>query len=223
MKPLTRKLIARELYMHRWMIGGSIVAGVAGLAVVARGGPINFNVGFLIWLTTIVAFGVVVAMFGIASERKERVMNWVLSLPVAHGDYVRIKVVALLLCFIAVWATLSAAAIGLVVAQPTVPDGLLPFAVLLCIFMLGNFSFVVCSALHLHSEGPMTIVIVVHNIAITLFMFVVAAIGDISSHMQGPTAVWNSAFWTVLIIELAVFLLLISLPFLVAARRRDFI
>jgi hypothetical protein len=54
-------------------------------------------------------------------------------------------------------------------------------------------------------------------------MFVVAAIADISSHMQGPIAVWNSAFWTVLVVELAVFLLLFILPFLVAARRRDFI
>jgi ABC-2 type transport system permease protein len=223
MNPMTRKLIVREFHMHRWMIGGSIPAGLVGLAVVARGGTMNFNVGFLIWLTTIVAFGVVVAMFGIASERKERVMNWVLSLPVAHGDYVRIKVLALLLCFIAPWFVLSAAGVALIVAQPTLPDGLLPFAVLLCAFMLGNYSFVVCSALHLHSEGPMTVVIVVHNIAITLFMFVVAAIGDISSHMQGPVAVWNSAFWTVLAVELASFLLLFSLPFLVAARRRDFI
>jgi hypothetical protein len=223
MNPLTRKLIARELHMHRWMIGGSIVVGLAGLAVVARGGHISFNVGFLIWLTTIVAFGVVAAMFGIATERKERVMNWVLSLPVAHGDYVRIKVLALMLCFSVVWVTLCGAALGLIAAQSHLPDGLLPFAVLLCVFMLGNYSFVVCSALHLRSEGLMTAVIVVHNIAITLFMFAVAAISDISSHMQGPVAVWNSAFWTVLAVEFAVFLILFSLPFFVAARRRDFL
>ena len=223
MNPLTRKLIAREFHMHRWIIGGTILAGFAGLAFVARGGSLNFNVGFLIWLTTIVAFGVVVAMFGIASERKERVMNWVLSLPVAHGDYVRIKVIALLSCFFVVWFVLSASAIGLVVALPDLPDGLLPFSVLLCVFMLGNYSFVVCSALHLRSEGPMTIVIVVHNIAITLFMFAVGAIHDISTHMQEPVAVWNSAFWTVLAFETAVFLILFALPFLVAARRRDFI
>lgn len=223
MNPLTQKLIARELHMHRWMIGGSIVAGLAGLAFVARGGSVNFNVGFLIWLTTIVAFGVVVAMFGIASERKERVMNWVLSLPIAHGDYIRTKVLALLLCFFVVWFTLSVAALALVAVNPDLPDGLLPFAVLLCAFMLGNYSFVVCSALHLRSEGPMTIVIVVHNIAITLFMFAVVTIQDISRYMQGPVAVWNSAFWTVLAVELTVFLLLFTLPFLVAARRRDFL
>jgi len=222
MSPLTRKLIARELHMHRWIIGGTLFAGLAALGLVARGGHVNFNIGFLIWLTTIVAFGVVVAMFGIATERKERVMNWVLSLPIAHGDYVRIKVLALLLCFFVVWFVLSAAAVGLVIAMADLPDGLLPFTVLLCAFLLGNYSFVVCSALHLHSEGPMTLVIVVHNIAITLFMFAVTAIADISRHMQGPVPVWNAAFWTVLAVEAAVFLILFSLPFLIAARRRDF-
>jgi len=223
MNPLTRKLIAREFHRHRWLIAVSLVAGLGGLAVVTRGGSIAFNVGFLVWLTTIVAFGVVIAMFGIATERKERVMNWVLTLPISHGDYVRAKVVALLVCFIVVWFVLGVAALGLVVALPELPDGLLPFAVLLIAFLLGNYSFVVCSALHSHSEGLMTVVILVHNTAITLFMFAVAAMDDISRHMRGAVPVWNSAFWTVLGIEVAVFLILFALPFFVAARRRDFI
>jgi ABC-2 type transport system permease protein len=222
MNHLTRKLIARELHKQRWMIGGSLLVGLAGLGFVARGGLLSFNVGFLIWLTTIVAFGVIIAMFSIATERKERVMNWVLSLPLSHGDYVRTKVLALLLCFSIVWFVLSAAALGFILVLPGLPDGLLPFAVLLCAFMLGNYSFVVCSALHLQSEGAMTAVIIVHNIAISLFMFGVAAIEDISHHMQGAVPVWNSAFWTVLAGVLAIFALLFGLPFLVAARRRDF-
>jgi hypothetical protein len=220
---LTRKLIAREFYMHRWLIGGSVVAGLGGLAIVAAGGMMNFNIGFLIWLTTIVAFGAVMAMFGVASERKERVLNWVLSLPISHGDYVRIKVFALLLCFFVPWLFLSAAALALVAVHPHLPDGLLPCTALLCTFMLANYSLVLCSALHLNAEGPMTLVIIVHNIAITLFIFLVNAIEDIQRHMQGPVAVWNSAFWTVLLVELAVFALLICAPYLVAARRRDFV
>jgi hypothetical protein len=174
MNPLTRKLIAREIHMHRWITIASVLVGLASLAVVA------------------------------------------------HGDYVRIKVLALLLCFVIVWLILGGAALGLVLALPDLPDGLLPFAVLLCAFLLGNYSFVVCSAVHLKSEGAMTVVIVLHNIAISLFMFVVGTIDDISRHMQGPVPVWNSAFWTVLGLELAVFLVLFALPFFVAARRRDF-
>jgi ABC-2 type transport system permease protein len=220
---LTRKLIAREFRMHRWLIGGSIVAGLMSLAVMTRGGHMNFNIGFVIWLTTIVAFGAVIAMFGIATERKERVRNWVLSLPISHGDYVRIKALALVLCYFVPWFVLSAGAVGLVVAWPHLPDGLLPCLVLLCAFMFANYALVLCSALHLHSEGPMTLVIIVHNIGITLFIFLIVAIDDIARHMQGPVAVWNSAFWIVLAVELAIFLVLLTLPWLVAARRRDFI
>jgi ABC-type Na+ efflux pump permease subunit len=222
MNPLTLKLVSKEFSAHRWLIGGSVFAGLAALAVVALGGHMNFNIGFLIWLTTIAAFGAVVAMFGIATERKERVMNWVLSLPISHGDYVRFKVLALLLCFVAVWLPLSGAAVALVAVKADLPDGLLPITVLLCVFLLANYSLVLCSAVHVHSEGPMTIVIIVHNIAITLFIFLIAAIGDISRHMQGPVAVWNSAFWSVLAVELLVFIALIWAPYLFAARRRDF-
>jgi hypothetical protein len=223
MNPLTLKLVSKEFSTHRWLIGGSIVAGLASLAVVALGGHMNFNIGFLIWLTTIAAFGAVVAMFGVATERKERVLNWVLSLPISHGDYVRFKVLALLLCFVAVWLPLSGAAVALVAVKPDLPDGLMPVTVLLSVFMLVNYSLVLCSAVHVHSEGPMTIVIVLHNIAITLFLFLIVAIGDIQRHMQGPVPVWNSAFWTVLAVELLVFAVLACTPYLVAARRRDFV
>jgi ABC-2 type transport system permease protein len=118
---------------------------------------------------------------------------------------------------------LSGAAVALVAVKPDLPDGLLPVTVLLCVFMLANYSLVLCSAVHVHSEGPMTIVIVLHNIAITLFLFLIVAIGDIQRHMQGPVAVWNSAFWSVLAVELLVFAALAGTPYLVAARRRDFV
>jgi ABC-type transport system involved in multi-copper enzyme maturation permease subunit len=99
MNMLTRKLIAKEFYLHRWIIIGSTVAGVVGLLIAAEG-KVRFNIGMLMWLTTIVAFGIVLAMFAIANERKERTLQFVLSLPLSHGDYVRIKVVGLLLCFL---------------------------------------------------------------------------------------------------------------------------
>jgi hypothetical protein len=41
--------------------------------------------------------------------------------------------------------------------------------------------------------------------------------------MQGPVAVWNSAFWIVLASLLTAFALLFSAPYFVAARRRDFV
>jgi hypothetical protein len=222
MNMLTRKLIAKEFHMHRWLIGGSTVAGIAGLIVAAEG-AMRFNIGMLIWLTTLVAFGVVLAMQGIATERKERALQFVLSLPLSHGGYALIKLYALMLCFLVPWVVLSAGAIVLIRVMPNLPDGLLVYAVLLCVFLLANFSVVLCGALHTASEGWMSIVIIVTNMNITLFIFLVGALPALHDHLHAVAPVWNSTFWTVLAAECATLLVTMSLPHFVAARRRDFI
>ena len=221
MNMLTRKLIAKDFYLNRWLIVGSTVAGVVALLIAAEG-KMRFNIGMLMWLTTIVAFGVMLAMFSIGNERKERTLQFVLSLPLSHGDYVRIKVVGLLLCFLVPWTVLSAGAVVLVTVMPNLPDGLLPFAVLLSGFFLANFSVVLCGALHTKSEGLISALITVTNMGITLFIFMVGALPSLNDHLQGPTPVWNSTFWIVLGAEIATLVITLSLPYLVAARRRDF-
>jgi hypothetical protein len=107
--------------------------------------------------------------------------------------------------------------------MPNLPDGLLPLAVLLCGFLLANYSVVLCSALHTASEGVMSLVIITTNMGITLFIFMVGALPTLNDHLQDPSPVWNSTFWTVLGAELATLVITLSLPYFVAARRRDFI
>jgi ABC-type Na+ efflux pump permease subunit len=218
---LTRRLIAKDFYLNRWIIIGSSVAGLAGLLVAAEG-QVRFNIGMLIWLTTIVAFGVVLAMLSIANERKERALQFVLSLPLSHGDYVRIKLVGMLLCFLVPWVILTAGAVALVVVMPNLPDGMLPIVVLLCGFMLANYSVVLCGALHTASEGVMTIVIIVTNMNVTLFIFLILGLPALRDHLHDPAPVWNATFWTVLAVEIATLVVTLSLPYFVAARRRDF-
>jgi ABC-type transport system involved in multi-copper enzyme maturation permease subunit len=222
MNTLARKLIAKDFFLHRWLIIGSTVAGLVGLAIAAEG-KVRFNIGMLTWLTTLVAFGVVLVMLGIGSERKERQLQFVLSLPLSHGDYIRIRVIGLLLCFIVPWAVLSVGAVALIAVMPNLPDGLMPFVVLMSGFFLANYSVVLCSALHTASEGVMTLVIIVTNMNITLFIFMIGGIPSLNDHLQSPVAVWNSTFWIVLGAEAATLLITLSLPYLFAARRRDFI
>jgi len=222
MNMLARKLIAKDFYLNRWLIIVSTVAGLVSLLVAAEG-KVRFNIGMLSWLTTIVAFGVVLAMVSIGNERKERTLQFILSLPLSHGDYVRIKVVGLLLCFLVPWSILSAGAITLIAVMPNLADGLMPFAVLLCGFFLANYSVVLCGALHTATEGVITALIIVTNMNVTLFIFMVGALPSLNDHLQDPVPVWNSTFWTVLAVEVATLVVTLSLPYLVAARRRDFV
>ena len=222
MNIVIRKLIAKELYVNRWFIAGGAMAGVASVAI-ATLGKTGFNVGALTWLTTIIATGVMMALYGIMNERKEHALQFVLSLPLSTSGYVFAKTLGLIASFLVVWSVSSVAALLLVFAKDSVPDGLAAYLILLCVFMLANFAVVLCGALQARSEAMTSAVVIVTNMGVSLFMFTVGPLPGIQAHLWSPAAVWNSTFWTVLACELAVLAIALVLPFVFAARRRDFL
>lgn len=222
MNLLIRKLIAKELHLYRWLLVGTTAAGFAGL-LGATSGDVGFNVGFIVWLTAIIALGVMLALFGVSNERKERSLLFVLSLPLSPADYVRAKLLGLLACFLLPWAALSAGSLALILVMPGIADGLLPYAVLLCVFLLLNFALVLCGALHIASEAAMGGLIILTNMSVSLFMMGVGRIPEVGQYMLAASPVWNTPFWLLLAAEAAITVLALSLPLLTAARRRDFI
>jgi ABC-type transport system involved in multi-copper enzyme maturation permease subunit len=222
MSIVTRKLVAKELYVNRWFIVGGSLAGV-GSALIGALGQTGFSVGSLTWLTTIIATGVMLALYGIMNERKENSLQFILSLPLSTRDYVRAKMLGLAACFLIMWAIASGAALALVFFKDSVPDGIAPYTVLLCVFMLANFMVVLCGTLHAQSEAMTSAMIIITNMGVSIFMFTVGPLPGIKPYMWGPAPVWNSTFWTVLACEIAVMAIAFALPFFFAARRRDFL
>jgi hypothetical protein len=88
--------------------------------------------------------------------------------------------------------------------------------------MLANFGVVLCGTMFARNEGTTTLLIIVTNMGVTLFMFIVAPMPGIREHMWAAAPVWNSTFWAVLGCELAVLVIALTLPLLLVARRRDF-
>ncbi len=219
---VTRKLIAKELHVYRWLIAGGAAASVISLIVCSLG-KLGFSIGSLTWLTTIVALGVMLALYGIMNERKDQSLTFVLSLPLSIGDYVRAKMLGLLLCFLAVWLVATVGAMVLIFTVDSIPDGLAPYTVLLCFFMLANYSVVLCGTVHAQSEALTSAVIIITNMGVSIFMFTIGPLPGLQQTMWQATPVWNSTFWTVLACELAVLVIAFAIPFFVAARRRDFL
>jgi ABC-type transport system involved in multi-copper enzyme maturation permease subunit len=222
MSIVTRKLVAKELHVNRWFLVGASLAAVLS-ASAATFGKTAFNIGALAWITTVIALGVMLAIYGVMHERKERSLEFVLSLPLSVGEYVRAKLLGLLLSFLLPWLVSTLAVVVLVLADADVPDGLLPYTLLLCMFLLANFSLVLCGTLHANSEAMTSAVIIVTNMLVSVFMFTVGVLPGLRNSMFGAVPVWNETFWTVLIAELLVFVIALTLPLFIAARRRDFI
>ena len=222
MNIVMRKLIAKEFHVNRYIVAGASVGGVLS-ALIAALGKTGFNIGSLMWITIIIANGVMLAIYGVMNERKERSMLFVLSLPLSIADYVRAKMLALALCFFIPWLAATVAAVALVLAMPDIPNGLVPYAVLLSVYMLANYLVLLCWTLHVNSEAWISAAIVLTNMCVSIYMFVVGAQPGLQDHIWGPVPVWNQTAWTILAVELCVIALAFTLPFVLAARRRDFV
>ena len=222
MNSVTRKLIVKELHVNRLLIAIGAAAGIVSPLVAALG-KTGFNIGALTWLSSIIGMGVILSLYGIMNERKEHSLEFIMSLPLSVADYVRAKMIGLALCFFITWSVSMVAALVLVFARESIPDGIAVYLVLLGVFMLANFGVVLCGTMFARNEGTTTLLIIVTNMGVTLFMFIVAPMPGIREFMWVAAPVWNSTFWAVLACELAVLVIAFTLPLLVVARRRDFL
>ncbi|HEX6639328.1 MAG TPA: ABC transporter permease [Steroidobacteraceae bacterium] len=222
MNVVARKLVFKELYVYRWFMVATAVAAALSM-VAAAFGKAGFNIGALSWLTTIIAYGVMLAIYGIAQERKENSLHFVMSLPVSPAEYVRAKLLGMLLCFLLPWLCASAAAVALIFLAPGIPDGLAPYAILLCVYLFTNFTIVMCGTLHARTDAIVAGIIILTNMSVSLFLFAVSSAEDIKSHMGDASPTWNNAFFSILLVEITVLVIAATLPLATAARRRDFL
>lgn len=222
MSSVTSRLVVKELHAHRWLIAGAIAAGTLAL-VLASTGRVAFNIGALSWLTTIIASGVILPLYGIHQERKDRSLLFALSLPISPAGYAVAKMLGTLLSFLSLWLALTVGATILVLAAPGIPNGLLPYVLLLSGFLLANFSLVMCSALLTTSEAAVSAVVILTNMCVTLFMMLISSLPAISAHMLAAAPSWNSAFFAILVAEAATIAIVLSVPFIVISRRREFV
>ncbi len=222
MSAVTYQLIAKELHSYRWIITAAIAAGLFSL-VLASTGEMAFNIGALAWLTTIIASGVMLPLYGIHQERKDRTLLFALSLPISPLGYSRAKMAGILLSFLTLWSALTIGAATLVLVSPGIADGLLPYVLLLSTYLLVNFSLVMCCAFLSTSEIAISAAIILTNMGVTVFMMLVVRAPAIAQHMLAEAPVWNSTFFLILGGEAAAIAIALSLPLIAISRRRDFI
>ena len=225
-RSLVGRLIVKDLRLYRGQMAGAVVAGVASLALskLVPGDMVRtgLNVGFLLFMTTVVTFGVLVPMLGILKERQERTQLFVLSLPVSPGEYTAAKVLAALAAFLAPWILLTAGVAAATWASGE-PRGFLPFFVAMMTFFLANFctlmAVVVISQSELWSVGA----ILVTNVSVPIFLASVSRLPGVGGHDREAAATWSPAILTVLAVEAAWIAAALALALYLPSRRKDLV
>jgi ABC-2 type transport system permease protein len=219
---IKRLLIRKELYLNRELMAIVSVAGIISVYL-ASIGRTAFNLGMLSWMTCLIALGVILALNGVVQERKDRALLFVMGLPLSAQDYLAAKQSGLILCFLVPWLALSGAALALIALSPDVKDGVLPFAILLSVFLFENFIIVLAGVLLMNSDALIGALIILTNMSISIFMMVVGSLPTMQGQWARENPVWDQEFWSVLGFECAVIAVAIGAPRIIVARRSTWV
>jgi ABC-type transport system involved in multi-copper enzyme maturation permease subunit len=219
-RSLIWRLVGKDLYLLRTPVLVSLLVGGLSIGLFPLG-AVEFYVGSVSVLCVLIVLNVLLVMQGVSAERKERISLFVLSLPISTRDYTIAKLLSSGIAFAACWLLLSAGSLAMIAFSP-VPDGLIPFSVLVLVYVVAYYCVYLGVAISTEAEGWTTAVIVGGNVSINFFVAWAMRLPAVSEHIRGPVAVWGGGIWTILAVEVAVALLALAVTFFVQSRKTDF-
>jgi ABC-type multidrug transport system permease subunit len=170
----------------------------------------------------LIILNIVIALHGIAQERRERMLLFVLSLPVSPLEYTLAKVSAASIAFGVPWLLLTAATVALIMATP-IPDGLLPFWLATLGYLLFYFCALLALTLVKDESSWHTAGITIGNISVNILIPVLLNLPSITMHIEGPRAVWATDVLILIAAEIALGPVVLALAVRHHARRGDFV
>ena len=220
---MTKTLILKDLYFSRVFILLAFLLGLVSLAMVYFGDKIGFYMGAILLITVVVGLGMFLIFETVVNERKFQTLPFIMSLPLTPLQYLRAKLWGNLFIYLMPWTLLVVATAGVVMFRPEIPNGLLPFAILVLVELLAAHCIILATAMISESQSWTIGLMVVCNLFFQLFLYVVSNHQGIKPFMEGPEPVWSPAFFSFFGILLATGAAVLAVAFWVQSRKRDFL
>jgi ABC-2 type transport system permease protein len=218
---IVRQLIVKDLFLLRWMIAGSIVAGLIAVAVMPLG-TISAYVGGVSLICVLIILNIFLVMGAVVQEKKDKVLLFILSLPVSTTQYTVAKVLANAIAFIVPWTILTAANIVMVHVSP-IPNGILPFWVTVLGYLLFYYCALLAVSLVKDSTGWHTTTIITGNVSVNFLIPFLLSRPSVAAHSQGATAVWSGDMIAIIALEILAGIAALGLAVYIHSRRSDFV
>ncbi|HTB65887.1 MAG TPA: ABC-2 transporter permease [Steroidobacteraceae bacterium] len=217
------RLVLKDFYFQWPLIAGSLLLGFAMLGVALfGGGPITFYVGSVSFICVLILLNVLLVGATVAQEKKDKVMLFVLSLPISTTQYALTKLVSSLLAFLIPFCLLGAAAI-LVIALTPIPHGLIPLTLAVMMYVCVYFCIFLAVALAADSVLMNTIVIICGNVLLNFLIAWLLSRPSVALAAKGPVVVWPPAIIATLAIEVLGSLLALAAALVMILRKKDFL
>lgn len=216
---MVSRLILKDLYLTRWLVAGSTVGGAVAIAIMPFG-PVLAYVGGVSLICTLVILNIMVVMSAVVQERKDKVLLFVLSLPVSQAGQTLAKALAATIAFVGPWLLLTAATV-VVIDVSAMPNGSLPFLLAVLAYLLAYHCVLLGVALVTDSTGWPATVITVGNISVNFLIPYLLGLPSIQAHRNGPFAIWTADIVAFIAVELVAGLVALGVAVAWQMRRED--
>ncbi len=223
MTSITWQLIRKDWDISRLPMFGYAALAVVALVLVAMATGATFYVGSTMLITVVVVIGIHLIFVSVVHERGKQTLPFIMSLPISFMQYTRAKMLANLGIFGIAWLLIAAAVIAIFSSTATLPNGMLPFSLIILGELFVANILILGVAMVTESEAWTIVVMAFCNLCISLFIYFVGSIPEINAHMQGPVAVWNSTAMMLIGLEILAACVLIALIFVAQARKHDYL
>jgi hypothetical protein len=220
---IVTRLILKDFYLQWPTLAGSLLLGFAMLAIALfGGGPITFYVGSVSFICVLIMLNILLVSSTVAAEKKDRVMLFVLSLPVSTTQYAVAKLVSSLVAFLVPFCLLGAAAV-LVIALTAIPHGLIPLTLAVMMYVCLYFCIFLSVALAADSAVWNTLVIICGNVLLNFLIAWLLNRPAVALASKGPVAVWTPEILAALAVEILGSLLALAAAVVTILRKKDFL
>lgn len=220
---MVERLIYKDWYFNRWGITTYVAAGLLALIPIAVGGKGAFYLGSIVLITALISVGIHLAMVTVIHERSEHTLPFVMTLPISAIEYTTAKIVANVMIFLAAWVVLVVGTLGVIAGRAAIPDGLIPFALVVLFQLLVGYVLLLAMALVSESQGWAICGIILGNFLLQGVMFWISNVPAIAQDMKSDSIAWRQPIPALLGGELAVIVLLLVLTFYLQSRKTDFL
>lgn len=202
---------------------GYFIGGLVSIMLFAMESKGAFYAGMVLMISALITLGVHPAIATVVNERKEGTLAFVMSLPISPRDYMWSKLIFNLLIFFVPWTVLLLGTCALFAWRDGIPDGLIPFVVVLFGAISVNAVLILGVAVVSESMEKTIITMAACNLAFHGVTYVAANLTPMQKHMQGPVAVWDASAFAFL----AAFALIVAATFAATlwlqSRKTDFL
>lgn len=181
------------------------------------------NFGFIMLVGPAGTLGIVLLITTTVQEKQKSTQHFIMSLPVTVREFTRAKLWVNLPVFGLFWAAISVAGFYFAFGRGLLPFGAMPFVSMV---FLGGFVAYVCIlavSLITQSLGITVLSIALFEVATSAYLWTVAYLPPISTHIWGAQAVWNPTAIGIIAAQAVTAVSVLTFTLWVQNKKRDFI